>query len=276
MRKILLLLFCLTLLVGELLSAGDQLVGLTLESNVTAMKLGEQVSLSVRGNYKDNTVKDLTEQTAWIISPSGSVEINGTTLTALKDSNVTLQAKIGTLVSNTLNLDIYWEVNGHRLPPEPDKVLNDSTLLGIDSNNNDVRDDVERWIYKRYKDEHPIMIPLKMQEARAFRYIIQDPSQARERRKISVQAVKCYWSFTSLSANYFGRKPLVLKDSETQIKEIREREYIQFNTTQRARAYGEYNKNLSGGIYDDGWEDQSWIEGCDFNTTPYIEMSEKL
>jgi hypothetical protein len=39
MKKIVLF---LSLLVGELLSAGDQLVGLTLESNVTAMNLGEQ------------------------------------------------------------------------------------------------------------------------------------------------------------------------------------------------------------------------------------------
>ncbi|MGC9351010.1 MAG: DUF5011 domain-containing protein, partial [Sulfurovum sp.] len=129
-----------------------QLQSLNLEINVSTLNLGEQASLSVTGNYKDNTAKDLTEQAEWIITPQGSVEINGTTLTAQKDINVTLQAKIGTIVSNTLNLDIYWEVNGHRLPPEPDKALNDSTLLGIDVNNNDVRDDVERWIYKRYKD----------------------------------------------------------------------------------------------------------------------------
>ncbi|MGC9351897.1 MAG: hypothetical protein ACP5D3_07900, partial [Sulfurovum sp.] len=70
-----------------------------------------------------------------------------------------------------------------------------------------------------------IMIPLKMQEARAFRYIIQDPSQARERDKVAVQASNCQWAFTSLSANYFGRKPLVLKDSETEIKELRERRF---------------------------------------------------
>ena len=54
-------------------------------------------------------------------------------------------------------------INGHTLPPEPDKALNDSTLLGIDSNNNGVRDDVERWIYITYKDKHPIHIDIAMQ-----------------------------------------------------------------------------------------------------------------
>ena len=39
-------------------------------------------------------------------------------------------------------------INGFTLPPEPDPVINNSTLLGIDSNNNGVRDDVERVIVK--------------------------------------------------------------------------------------------------------------------------------
>lgn len=37
-------------------------------------------------------------------------------------------------------------VFGAKMPPEPNKIENDSTLLGIDTNNNHVRDDVERLI----------------------------------------------------------------------------------------------------------------------------------
>ncbi|MDR1006934.1 MAG: hypothetical protein LBL65_00005, partial [Campylobacteraceae bacterium] len=40
--------------------------------------------------------------------------------------------------------------HGYQLPPCPDPVKNDETLLGIDSNNNGVRDDVEIWIYNTY------------------------------------------------------------------------------------------------------------------------------
>jgi hypothetical protein len=182
-----------------------------------------------------------------------------------------------TLILLLLTSTIYSEIiNGHTLPPEPDPKINNATLLGIDSNNNGVRDDVERWIYNRYKDEHPIMIPLKMQEARAFRYIIQDPSQARERNKEAEKSSLCQYVFTTEWANSFGRKPLILRDSATEIKELREREEIQFNTAERARAYGEYNQNLSGIVFDSSWPSESWIEGCDFNTTLYIEMSEKL
>ena len=66
------------------------------------------------------------------------------------------------------------------LPPEPDKTLNDSTLLGIDVNNNGVRDDVERWIYEEYKDKHPIHIDIAMQAARGYKLILETPERAKE------------------------------------------------------------------------------------------------
>ncbi|PTB83417.1 hypothetical protein C9926_03030, partial [Sulfurovum lithotrophicum] len=153
---------------------------------------------------------------------SNCVEVNSTVLTAKKDGTVTVQAKVGTTLSNTIALNITWVVDGHVLPPEPDPAVNNSTLLGVDVNDNGVRDDVERWIYDRYKNEHPIMIPLKMQEARAFRYIIQDPSQARKRDKVADNAFYCEEAFGSF-ANAFGRKQLFEKESEISIKEDKER-----------------------------------------------------
>lgn len=67
---------------------------------------------------------------------------------------------------------LYGEtINGHILPPEPYPKANNATLLGIDSNNNGVRDDVERWIYKTYYT-HPIEIGLFMQCARAYQKVM--------------------------------------------------------------------------------------------------------
>jgi len=48
------------------------------------------------------------------------------------------------------------DVRGKNLPPEPDKTLNDSTIAGIDANNNNIRDDVELEIFKRYPDSAKI------------------------------------------------------------------------------------------------------------------------
>ena len=71
-------------------------------------------------------------------------------------------------------------IHGHTLPSEPDKILNDSTLLGIDSNNNGVRDDVERWIYHTYRDKHPIHVDIVMQVARAYKKVLEMPEKAKE------------------------------------------------------------------------------------------------
>ena len=158
-----------------------QLLSLKLESSVTSLNVGEKLSLTLIGSYENNSEKELTDQIEWIITPSGAVEINGTVLTALKDTNVTVQAKIGTIVSNNLNLEIYWEVNGHRLPPEPDKALNDSTLLGIDSNDNGVRDDVERKVYATYKKA--IERAVIMQAFRAKQEMLADPDMVKNARE---------------------------------------------------------------------------------------------
>ncbi len=41
-------------------------------------------------------------------------------------------------------------INGITVPPAPDPVANNATLLGVDSNNNGVRDDVERQVATTY------------------------------------------------------------------------------------------------------------------------------
>ncbi len=255
---------------------GVTLTSLKLSIDKTSLNKDEKTTVKVVAIYSDDTSKEVTDKVEWIVTPDDTVKVTNTTLVALKDVDTTVKVKMDTVTSDAINLKIYWKINGYMLPPELDPSINNSTLLGIDANGNGVRDDVERWIYDRYKNDHPIMIPLKMQASRAYRYIIQDPSKAGKRRQASVNSSHCEEAFTSLIANYFGRKPLVLKDSETQIKEMKEMKEIQYNTTQRARAYGEYNQNLSGGVFDDGWPEESWIKNCDFDTRKYIEISEKL
>jgi len=49
--------------------------------------------------------------------------------------------------SKKITLD---DVIGKNLPPQPDQKLNDSTIAGIDANNNYIRDDVELAIFKKY------------------------------------------------------------------------------------------------------------------------------
>jgi len=48
------------------------------------------------------------------------------------------------------------DVMGKNLPPKPDQALNDSTIAGIDVNNNGIRDDVELAIFEKYPNSAKI------------------------------------------------------------------------------------------------------------------------
>jgi hypothetical protein len=135
-------------------------------------------------------------------------------------------------------------VNGFILPPYPDPELNDSTLLGIDTNNNGVRDDVERWIIVKYKNHHKIVTEIGFQTARASQIVIQDPSRAKETYPIEDAAQDCN-SYFERWAKYDNEPILIDHDiiSSTAFKTI------QLNTEQRIRAYLAYDKALSGGVY---------------------------
>lgn len=45
------------------------------------------------------------------------------------------------------------DVRGDNMPPRPDKELADATLLGVDANNNYIRDDVEWAIFDKYPND---------------------------------------------------------------------------------------------------------------------------
>ena len=64
-------------------------------------------------------------------------------------------------------------INRHILPPEPGPKVNNATILGIDSNNNGVRDDVERKILTTYTK--PIHAELMLFKARAYQEMLNDP-----------------------------------------------------------------------------------------------------
>lgn len=63
------------------------------------------------------------------------------------------QKAIDFINSRRITLD---DVMGKNLPPKPDQQLNDSTIAGIDANNNYIRDDVELAIFQKYPDNAKI------------------------------------------------------------------------------------------------------------------------
>jgi len=142
--------------------------------------------------------------------------------------------------SNTTAHKTPWVVDGHVLPPEPDPVVNNATLLGVDVNHNGVRDDVERWIYKTYK--HPIERGIFMQSSRAYNLVIVAPSRAHETKKYSDNAISC------LKYLIYELDPIPFDEYE-HYSNRKKLKLIQFNTLSRHINYDKYQKTLSGGVY---------------------------
>ncbi|MGK0255570.1 MAG: hypothetical protein ACI81I_000170 [Arcobacteraceae bacterium] len=148
-------------------------------------------------------------------------------------------------------------INGYILPPEPDEALNNSTLLGIDSNDNGVRDDVERKIIETYRE--PIKIELMMDMAEVGQMILENPvGDALENQKKTSRIGDC--------GMYLRRQKQRPSNS------IDFYENSMYNTKQRVRAYLDYNLALSGGVYGSGPAD--WVaESCDFDVEAMLEAS---
>ncbi len=286
MKNTILQLIFTVILVCSAVSA-NRLTGLKLESNATTVNKAETVQLSVEGTYSDSSTQIVDKNITYIITPVENAEVNGSVLTALKDGNVTVQAKVGTTLSNAITLNIIWVVNGHTLPPEPDPAVNNSTLLGVDVNNNGVRDDVERWIYETYDEYtpchqeldgeetlpsgqviqfgkevcednpvpyHPVVRAVVMDIAKEAQKIIIEPKNA---KITDIEFTKAY-GCASVIRDIKDKRNRKLSKKSLLDKDFKK---IQFNTIQRARAYGKFNFYLSGGVYSLPTDDII-LQGC--------------
>ena len=156
-------------------------------------------------------------------------------------------------------VNVYAEtINGHVLPPEPDPAVNNATLLGVDANNNGVRDDVERWIYLTY--DEPVEQGIYMQLGFAYQKVIVDSSKAMETKAYIDKYTSClkYWMFAAEENNEsFHMDPFTTVEKNLQ--------HIQLNSVQRKMAHERYLGELSGRVF-------SLLpiskEACDFQLHP--------
>jgi hypothetical protein len=239
---------------------------LTLSATVLDLDENGTAAVSVTAAYKDGTTEEVTPKVIWVVSDTSVATVHSDgTVRANCEGTVTLKAKYGANVSPQLTLTVYKEIHGHRLPPEPDPEVNNATLLGIDSNNNGVRDDVERYIYTSGKYDQPVVRAVALQTARAFQIVISDPSRARETVKYMHAAIDCqsYYMF------YADRndEQLCIDKNRRISNEIAP---LQFNSEKRKDAYMNYNRALSGGMYT-ATDDEKLKSQCDFNATLLME-----
>ncbi len=232
------------------------------------VKEGTSVDLKTSIVYDDSSERIVKENVVYTSADTSILNIEtNATATALKEGTTMVTSTYKGLISPTADAIVYLEIDGYRLPPEPDRAVNNSTLLGIDSNNNGVRDDVERWIYMTY--EKPIERAVFMQSARAYQIVIQEPEKALETMHLldDVSDCRSYWRMSEEEAISKG-EPFWLEEYRDYPKEIYP---IQFNTGERFIAHEKYNQTLSGGTYSSS-NLEDWKSKCDFNTSTFIKV----
>lgn len=211
---------------------------LTLECNTAIMNVGDTAKLFVQATYINDNTEVVTKDVEWVITPSHAVRIDGDKLKAKDNAAVKIQAKLIGKLSNAITIDINWITDGFKLPPAPDTTINNATLEGIDSNNNGIRDDVERKIFHRYpKRLHRALL---MYSAVLFQEALVRPLEmAKETQKIGTKALDCKLYLMDL-------------DDEINSDEFSTVTFLEdatINTKERVRKYLDYNIALSGGVY---------------------------
>lgn len=235
------------------------LASLKLIVDKTTLNKDENTTVKVMATYSDSSTKDVTDAVEWVVIPSDAVKMTNAALTALQDKATTVKAKLNTVTSDAVSLNITWTVNGHTLPPEPDKTVNDSTLLGIDSNNDGVRDDIERKVYATYPKA--IQRAVMMQAFRAKQKMLADPDMV-DNAKVWEKRVTKYIDCTRYLYMYKKQARISRKEASL-ISEW------QFNNKARVKTYIDYNKALSGGVYS---INKPKLEDCDFNVDEVLEL----
>lgn len=214
------------------------LKSVVLSVGATELNKDTNTSIVIVAKHTDKSEKNVTHGIKWIMVPKESVTIVDGLLIAKNDGTATVQAEVEGVLSNVIALNIMWEVNGHTLPPEPDPVKNDETLLGIDSNNDGVRDDIERKVYATYLKA--IQRAVMMQAFRAEQEMLGDPEFLKNSKEWSKREDKV------IDCNRY----LFLSQKQIRIKQIFDvvNEW-QFDTEERVKKYFLYDRSLSGGEY---------------------------
>jgi hypothetical protein len=161
--------------------------------------------------------------------------------------------------------------DGYVLPAMPDSKTNDKTLLGIDSNSNGIRDDVEIYIYNRFQGytNSKVEREIAKQWARRAQQTLISPETAYEdgKRKFTERVIDCEYYYYDVYLKNMNFQEYL---KYTQKHDVFNAEFkdIVFNTKDRLKAYFKYNKSMSGHVFEGRKRTK---EACDFDPDPLIE-----
>jgi len=173
-----------------------------------------------------------------------TIEARKTLSGGINTLEVTLKGKPG----GVLTVQVLMQ-DGVVLPPDPGKE-GKKTLLGIDSDGDGIRDDIQRYIYFTYPDDEKLRLGLTYY-AKEFQGILAD---ADDREAAYEHAIKMARHGECL--NYLKG------DDSIYIERALDAEIL--NTRERSIAYITYSNNLGGRVID-GAPLKEWKDSCSFD-----------
>ena len=147
---------------------------------------------------------------------------------------------------------------GKNLPTQ--KIVDDDSLLGIDNNHNEIRDDIELKIFAAFKT--PIQRAIFLQSFRAEQRMLTDPyliKNAKIWAKATDEVLGCIGYL-----HEYKNIPLNKKVANTILS-------WRYNNEKRVSKYFEYDQALSGGVYS---IPKSWSQYCQFDVEAVLKLEE--
>ena len=140
------------------------------------------------------------------------------------------------------------------LPPDPGEA-GKATLEGIDSDNDGVRDDIQRYIVLTYPDSAKTRAALIQVTKTKQTELLYDGSDK--------QALKQYAKTEGVNATYCLAAILGIEDAIATYGELRAQI---LNTNDRSIAYLKTDEQLSGTIFDEDIPEEEWKSKCLLNS----------
>ena len=220
-------------------SSIPKVINLKVTPNKIEISENNNTKIEVVAIFDNNKTQDITNLAQYKIN-TNSITIKDGILKTTNEDSATITISYGGKVT-TLNVEVYEMVDNHLLPHKPKNP--DATLLGIDSNGNGVRDDVERWIYKDMPTYyHPkIERVIAMTQARALQMTLIDPTNKDDKVDKNLQrSIDCFWY-------YIRKKNLPIGAYIDKFNNLLDDKV--FNTKERLKVYMQYNQETPAKVY---------------------------
>ena len=75
---------------------------LSISTNKSKLNIDESDTITTVATYSNNTTKEIKDNIEWIVTPTDAIDITKNKITAIKDTNVTIQAKLTNFLNQTI------------------------------------------------------------------------------------------------------------------------------------------------------------------------------